>query len=145
MTPFPTPFQETYTLQGSKSFLFLFRHMYFLLLFPKSSLSISVEFYSPFLILPIFNYNNITAKLDGKELTDTFLINDPEGYQSIKTNLPDEYITQGYLVWEVPETWKKLEVTYSGWTQSYYTEPTIILTPDVLKTPETYNSDNSII
>ncbi len=92
-----------------------------------------------------FNYNNIIAKLDGKEITDTFLLNNPEKYTTIKTNLPDDMITQGYLVWEVPENWEKLEVTYTGWSESLYTEPMIVLTPQDLELPEEYREDNRII
>lgn len=92
-----------------------------------------------------FNYNNITAKLDGEEITDVFLMNSPLGYSTIKTHLINEMITQGYLVWEVPENWEKLEVTYTGWTPTYYTEPTIVVTPDDLEEPEEYKEDNRII
>ena len=92
-----------------------------------------------------FNYNNIIAKLDGADITDTFLINNPLKYTSIKTNIPDEMVTQGYLVWEVPEDWEKLEVTYTGWSENLYTEPTIVLTPEDLGEPERYKEDNRII
>ena len=92
-----------------------------------------------------FNYNNIVAKLDGEEITDTFLVNDPEGYTTIKTDIPDKMITQGYLVWEEPEDWEKLEVTYTGWNETLYTEPTIVITPQDLFTPEEYKKDNRII
>lgn len=92
-----------------------------------------------------FNYNNIIVKLDEKKITDTFLINDPEKYTTIKTTIPNNRITQGYLVWEVPDKWEKLEVTYTGWTESLYTEPTIVLTPQDLEMPEEYKEDNRII
>lgn len=91
------------------------------------------------------NYNNIITKLDGVEINDTFLINDSKGYANIKTNIPTGLITQGYLVWEVPENWEKLEVTYTGWTPTHYTEPTIIITPEDLEEPEEYKEDNRII
>lgn len=92
-----------------------------------------------------FNYNNISAKLDGEDITDTFLVNDPEGYTTIKATLTNEKNTLGYLVWEVPESWEKLEITYTGWTQAYYTEPTIILTPEDLETPDEYKTDYQYI
>ena len=92
-----------------------------------------------------FNYNNIIATLDGEEIAGTFLLNDPNGYISIKTNIPTGMITQGYLVWEVADDWKKLEVTYNGWSPTHFTEPTIILTPEDLEEPEEYKEDNRII
>ena len=92
-----------------------------------------------------FNYNNIVAKLDNQDITDTFLINNPLKYTTIKTHLTNHMITQGYLVWEVPENWECLEVTYTGWTQMYFTEPTIVITPEDLEKPEEYKDDNRII
>lgn len=92
-----------------------------------------------------FNYNYLNAKLDGEDITDTFLINDPEGYTTIKTKLANAKNTLGYMAWEVPEDWEKLEVTYTGWTQSYSTEPTILLTPEDLEMPEQYNPDSTYI
>lgn len=92
-----------------------------------------------------FNYNNIVTKLDGKDITDTFLVNDPLKYTTIKTYLTNGMITQGYLVWEVPESWEKLEVTYTGLTPTHFTEPTIVITPKDLEEPEEYKEDNRII
>lgn len=92
-----------------------------------------------------FNYNNIVAKLDREDITDTFLLNNPLKYTTIKTYLINGMITQGYLVWEVPENWEKLEVTYTGWKESLYTEPTIVVTPEDLEEPEEYKEDNRII
>lgn len=92
-----------------------------------------------------FNYNNIVTTLDGIEIEDTFLINNLEGYDTIKTTLTDGKNTLGYLVWEVPQDWKELKVRYTGWSQNYYTEPTIILTPNDLEMPKEYNPDNRYI
>ena len=92
-----------------------------------------------------FNYNNLSTKLDGQDITDTFLVNNPLKYTTIKTHLANDMITQGYLVWEVPEDWEKLEVTYTGWTESLYTEPTIVVTPEDLEEPEEYKEDNRVI
>ena len=91
-----------------------------------------------------FNYNNLSTKLDGQDITDTFLVNNPLKYTTIKTHLANNMITQGYLVWEVPENWDKLEVTYTGWTENLYTEPTIVITPEDLGEPEEYKEDNRI-
>ena len=54
-------------------------------------------------------------------------------------------ITQGYLVWEVPENWKELEVTYTVWTLTHYTEPMMVITTEDLEEAEEYKEDNRII
>jgi len=65
-----------------------------------------------------FNVNYLSAKVDGKEIENTFLVNDPEGYPTVFSNIvPDSYYG-GFIVWEVPENWKKMEVAYEGWRDS---------------------------
>ena len=54
-----------------------------------------------------FNVNNLSAELDGKEIENTFLLNDPEGYPTIFSNIEPETSIGGFIVWEVPEDWKK--------------------------------------
>ncbi len=65
-----------------------------------------------------FNVNYLSAKIDGKEIENTFLFNEPEGYQTIFTNIAGGSTAEGFIVWEVPEKWKKMEVTYAGWRDS---------------------------
>ncbi len=65
-----------------------------------------------------FNVNYLSAKVDGREIENTFLVNDPEGYPTVFSNIvPDSYYG-GFIVWEVPEDWKKMEVAYEGWRDS---------------------------
>lgn len=61
-----------------------------------------------------FNVNYLTAKLDGKKIENTFLLNAPEGYPTIFTHIEPSSSIGGFIVWEVPENWKKLEVSYTG-------------------------------
>ena len=65
-----------------------------------------------------FNVNYLSAKVDGKEIENTFLFNEPEGYQTIFANIAGSSTAEGFIVWEVPEKWKKMEVTYAGWRDS---------------------------
>lgn len=65
-----------------------------------------------------FHVDYLEASVDGKKIENTFLLNEPEGYQTIFTNISAETIQEGFIVWEVPEDWKKLEVTYNGWQGS---------------------------
>jgi len=65
-----------------------------------------------------FHVDYLEANIDGKKIENTFLLNEPEGYQTIFTNISAETIQEGFIVWEVPEDWKKLEVTYNGWQGS---------------------------
>ena len=61
------------------------------------------------------NAARIEAKIDGKKLEHTFLVNDPMGYKSIFTHIPEGESIKGFIVWEVPAKWKKLEMNYTGW------------------------------
>ena len=65
-----------------------------------------------------FNVNYFSAKVDGKEVENTFLFYEPEGYQTIFANIAGSSTAEGFIVWEVPEKWKKMEVTYAGWRDS---------------------------
>ena len=62
-----------------------------------------------------FNVNYLTAEVDGKETENTFLFNEPEGYPTIFANIGAGETAEGFIVWEVPEDWKKIKVTYKGW------------------------------
>lgn len=65
-----------------------------------------------------FHVDYLEASVDGKKVENTFLLNEPENYQTIFTNIPAETIQKGFIVWEVPADWKKLEITYNGWQGS---------------------------
>lgn len=62
-----------------------------------------------------FHADYLSAKLDGREIENTFLLNDPEGYSSIFTNVGADATIAGFIVWEVPSNWEKLDIQYTGW------------------------------
>lgn len=86
-----------------------------------------------------FNVNNLTAKLDGKKIENTFLFNEPEGYPTIFNKIEAEKTVAGFIVWKVPENWKKLQVSYTGWKDSDGLSLETSLTKKDLKKPQKYN------
>lgn len=89
-----------------------------------------------------FNVNYLTAKVDGKEIENTFLFNEPEGYPTIFTNIGSGKTAEGFIVWEVPEDWKKMKVTYKGWEDTDGLTLDAELSRKNLKKPEKYNGEN---
>lgn len=89
-----------------------------------------------------FNVNYLTAKVDGKVTENTFLFNEPEGYPTIFANIEGGKTAEGFIVWEVPEKWKKLAVTYKGWKDIDGLTLDAELSKKDLKKPEYYNSGN---
>lgn len=87
-----------------------------------------------------FNVDNISATLDGKKITNTYLLNDPEGYRTIFDNIESKKTVAGFIAWKVPKNWKKLSLQYNGWKGSDNLDVTTKLTPKDLKNPEKYNS-----
>lgn len=84
----------------------------------KKYLVLFLEVYNKKKDKDYFNVNYLSAKVDGKEIENTFLFNEPEGYQTIFANIAGGSTAEGFIVWEVPEKWKKMEVTYAGWRDS---------------------------
>ena len=64
------------------------------------------------------NVNYLSAKVDGKEITNSVLFNEPEGFQTIFKNIEADGQLRGFIVWEVPENWQKIKVVYNGWKDS---------------------------
>ena len=62
-----------------------------------------------------FNPNYLTAKVDGKDITNTYLLNAPEGYPTIFDTVKAQSSFGGFIVWEVPKNWKEFSVIYDGW------------------------------
>ena len=87
-----------------------------------------------------FNVNYLTAKLDGKKIENTFLLNEPADYPSIFTNIAADSYYGGFIVWEVPSNWKKLDVTYDGWKNSDGLSLTCTLSSKDLFNPEKYDA-----
>ena len=61
-----------------------------------------------------FNVNYLTAKVDGQKTMNTFLLNDPEDYPTIFRTVKAKDYNEGFIVWEVPENWKKMVMTFKG-------------------------------
>lgn len=85
------------------------------------------------------NVNYLSAKVDGKEINNSVLFNEPEGFQTIFKNVDAGSILRGFIVWEVPEDWKKIEVVYNGWKDSNNLSMECTLTPDDYFDPPQYS------
>lgn len=88
------------------------------------------------------NPNYITAKVDGKEIEHTFLVNEPFSYPTIFTNIEAGSTIGGFIVWEVPKNWKKFEMEYSAWKDINGVTLTAKFTPKDLSNPLIYNASN---
>lgn len=86
-----------------------------------------------------FNYNYLTAQIDGNDVETTYLINNPHQYNSLYTDLPQDEAIGGFLVWEVPSEWKELSVTYTGFEAQDHVRPVIKVSRDDLSTPVDYD------
>lgn len=89
-----------------------------------------------------FHVDYLSAKVDGKDIENTFLLNEPEGYPTIFTNIAANTTQSGFIVWEIPSDWKKLEVTYNGWQGSDGLSLHTTLTKADLKKPDKYSGNN---
>ena len=86
-----------------------------------------------------FNVNYLSAKVDGKKIENTVLFNEPEGYPTIFSNIVADSYYGGFIVWEVPKGWKKLDITYEGWRDSDGLTLNSTLTKKDLSEPEEYS------
>lgn len=86
-----------------------------------------------------FHADYLSAKLDGKEITHTVLFNEPEDYPTMFANIAADSYYGGFIVWEVPTDWNKIEITYEGFKGSDGLTLDSTLTKDDLKKPETYS------
>lgn len=86
-----------------------------------------------------FNQNYVSAKIDGKEITNTYLLNEPQGYGTLFDTIEAERSLGGFIVWEVPENWKKLSFTYDGWKNISGLSLSATLTKDDFAKPEKYS------
>lgn len=100
------------------------------------------------LFLEIYNYKNdkdyinvnyLSAKIDGKEIKNSVIFNEPEGFQTIFQNIESSGVLRGFVVWEVPNDWKKLEVKYDGWKDSDNLSINCVFTPDDYCDPPQYS------
>lgn len=88
-----------------------------------------------------FNVNYLSAKVDGKKIENTVLFNEPEGYPTIFSNIVADSYYGGFIVWEVPKGWKKLDITYEGWRDSDGLTLNSTLTKKDLSEPEEYSKN----
>ena len=86
------------------------------------------------------NVNYLTAKVDGKKITNKVLFNDPEDFKTIFQNAQPGNALRGFVAWEVPENWKKIKVVYNGWKDSDHLSLNCTFTPDDYFDPLKYNS-----
>lgn len=85
------------------------------------------------------NVNYLSAKVDGEEIKNSVLFNEPEGFQTIFKNIEPGETLRGFIVWEVPEDWKKIEVIYDGWKDSNNLSLNCTFTPDDYFDPPQYS------
>lgn len=62
-----------------------------------------------------FSPDYVTADVDGTEIQNTFLVNDPEEYTTIFGDVEGGLERNGFIVWEVPKNWQTLNFDYTGW------------------------------
>ena len=77
----------------------------------------------------------VTATVDGTEIENTVLVNDPKGYTTLFTHIQPEESMSGFVVWEVPEKWKTLDVNFDNWKDTDHVLLDASFTRDDLKDP----------
>lgn len=83
-----------------------------------------------------FNENNFSSKLDGKDYEHTVLFSDPEPYYvTCFHNVLPATALYGFIVWEVPNDWKTLDIKYTGLEGSDGATLNMNLTPEDLQEP----------
>lgn len=87
-----------------------------------------------------FHYDYLKATLDGVEIENTFLKNNPQNYEPIFKSIPSESAIQGYLVYKVPTGWSNLSITYTGWGEDEDKLMKFEITPKDLKKVAPYVS-----
>ena len=87
------------------------------------------------------NVNYLSAKVDGKKIENSFLVNEPKNYATIFTNIAAGKRKAGFIVWEVPSGWKKFNMVYDGWTYTSNFSIKCKFTPKDLSDPPMYSQD----
>lgn len=104
----------------------------------KKYLVLFLEIYNKQNEKDYINVNYLSTKVDGIEITNTVLFNEPEGFQTIFQNIEPENTLNGFIVWEVPKNWKKIEIVYNGWKDSDNLSINCTFTPDDYFNPPKY-------
>ena len=87
------------------------------------------------------NVNYLSAKVDGKKIENSFLVNEPKNYATIFTDIGAGKRKAGFIVWEVPSGWKKFNMVYDGWTYTSNFSIKCKFTPKDLSDPPMYSQD----
>lgn len=85
------------------------------------------------------NVNYLSTKVDGKKIKNSVLFNEPEGFQTIFKNIESGETLRGFIVWEVSDNWKEIEIIYDGWKDSSNLSLNCTFTPDDYFDPPQYN------
>lgn len=85
------------------------------------------------------NVNYLSTKVDGKKIKNTYLLNYPEGFETIFQHVEAQGVLRGFIVWKVPKDWKKIEIKYSGWKDSEHLNINCTFTPDDYFDPPQYS------
>ena len=104
----------------------------------KSYLVLFLEIYNKQNERDYINVNYLSTKVDDTEITNTVLFNEPEGFQTVFQNIEPENTLSGFIVWEVPKDWKKIEIVYNGWKDSDNLSINCTFTPDDYFNPPKY-------
>lgn len=104
----------------------------------KSYLVLFLEIYNKQNEKDYINVNCLSTKVDDTEITNTVLFNEPEGFQTVFQNIEPENTLSGFIVWEVPKDWKKIEIVYNGWKDSDNLSINCTFTPDDYFNPPKY-------
>lgn len=104
----------------------------------KSYLVLFLEIYNKQNEKDYINVNYLSTKVDDTEITNTVLFNEPEGFQTVFQNIEPENTLSGFIVWEVPKNWKKIEIVYNGWKDSDNLSINCTFTPDDYFNPPKY-------
>ena len=78
----------------------------------------------------------VTANIDGKEMENTSLLYDPEGYQTVFANMDPQSEAQGFIAWEVPKNWEELRLDFNNWENVDHIDLHATFTREDLKEPE---------
>lgn len=82
-----------------------------------------------------FNVEMFDAAVDGQRVETVFLVNNPQSYTSIFNTVPAGKTNAGFVVWQVPQNWETLKISYRGWEGLSNVIVNATLTPDDIKTP----------
>lgn len=81
------------------------------------------------------NPENLSATVDGNEIQNCALFNPPESYEPIFNHISNGEERMGFIAWQVPSDWQKLEMEYDGWQDTCNLIVTADVSPDMLCDP----------